>query len=253
MSPPLLEVQDLEQTFLLARASWFGPRPKRRAVDGVSFQMRAGRSFGVVGESGSGKSTLARAVMALLRPTAGEVRFEGKALFALSRADLKAARKDFQMIFQDPYGSLDPRHTVESIVAEPLVSLSHVSRRDRRERVVDTLAAVGLGADAIRKYPHEFSGGQRQRIAIARALVTKPKLVVADEPVSALDVSIQAQVLNVMTDLQCERGRHLSADQSRSRCGRSYLRRDIRHVSWPLRGERPGIAADRGARPSVYA
>lgn len=206
MSAPLLEVVDLQQTFYLARMAWFAPRPARRAVDGVSFQMQAGRSFGVVGESGSGKSTLARAVMALQRPTAGEVRFEGQALFALSRSELKAARQNFQMIFQDPYGSLDPRHTVESIVAEPLASLSHVARRERRERVVETLAAVGLTADAIRKYPHEFSGGQRQRIAIARALVTRPKLVVADEPVSALDVSIQAQVLNVMTDLQARAG-----------------------------------------------
>jgi peptide/nickel transport system ATP-binding protein len=206
MSEPLVEIIGLEQTFKLARAGWFAPRPVRRAVDGVSFRVTAGRSFGIVGESGSGKSTLARAVMALLRPTAGEVRFEGASLFALSRRELKAKRAHFQMIFQDPYGSLDPRMTVERIVAEPLIGLTHVSRAQRRARVVETLAAVGLEGAAASKYPHEFSGGQRQRIAIARALVTRPKLVVADEPVSALDVSIQAQVLNVMTDLQRDAG-----------------------------------------------
>jgi peptide/nickel transport system ATP-binding protein len=206
MSHALVEVIGLEQSFALARPSLFAPRPIRRAVDGVSFRIQAGRSFGVVGESGSGKSTLARAVMALLKPTAGQVRFEGQSLFDLSRSQLKAARANFQMIFQDPYGSLDPRHKVEKIVAEPLIGLAHVSREERRRRVEEALSEVGLDAAASRKYPHEFSGGQRQRIAIARALVTKPKLVVADEPVSALDVSIQAQVLNVMTDLQRDAG-----------------------------------------------
>jgi len=206
MSAPLLEVVDLEKTFTLSRPNWFTPKPLRRAVDGVSFRVVAGRSFGVVGESGSGKSTLARAVMALQRPTAGEVRFEGRSLYALPRAELKAARKNFQMIFQDPYGSLDPRQRVERIVAEPLIGLAHVSPAVRRARVLDTLAAVGLDAASARKFPHEFSGGQRQRIAIARALVTRPKLVVADEPVSALDVSIQAQVLNLMSDLQRDAG-----------------------------------------------
>ena len=204
MSPPLLEVVDLEKIFTLARPHWFAPRPLRRAVDGVSFRVVAGRSFGVVGESGSGKSTLARAVMALQRPTAGEVRFEGRSLYALPQAELKAARVNFQMIFQDPYGSLDPRQRVERIVAEPLIGLAHVSKAERDARILETLAAVGLDASASRKYPHEFSGGQWQRIAIARALVTRPKLVVADEPVSALDVSIQAQVLNLMSDLQRE-------------------------------------------------
>jgi peptide/nickel transport system ATP-binding protein len=206
MTAPLVEVIDLQQSFRLARPGWFAARPLRRAVDGVSFHVVAGRSFGVVGESGSGKSTLARAVMALQRPTAGEVRFEGASLFALSRAKLKAMRAHFQMIFQDPYGSLDPRQTIEKIVAEPLIGLAHISRGERRARVIETLAAVGLDAAAASKYPHEFSGGQRQRIAIARALATRPKLVVADEPVSALDVSIQAQVLNVMTDLQRDAG-----------------------------------------------
>ena len=206
MSAPLLEVVDLEKTFALARANWFAPRALRRAVDGVSFAIQAGRSFGIVGESGSGKSTLARAIMALVRPTAGEIKLEGRSLFALSRSELKALRAHFQMIFQDPYGSLDPRQNVARIVAEPLAHLDHVSRSQRAQRVVEALQAVGLEASAAQKYPHEFSGGQRQRIAIARALITRPKLVVADEPVSALDVSIQAQVLNLMSDLQRDAG-----------------------------------------------
>jgi len=206
MSAPLLEVIDLEKTFLLARTRWFAPRPRRRAVAGVSFVVEAGRSFGIVGESGSGKSTVARAVMALLLPTAGEVRLEGRSLFTLSRAELKAMRAHFQMIFQDPYGSLDPRQSVARIVAEPLANLAATSRAEGDARVAEALAAVGLDAASARKYPHEFSGGQRQRIAIARALITRPKLVVADEPVSALDVSIQAQVLNLMSDLQRDAG-----------------------------------------------
>jgi peptide/nickel transport system ATP-binding protein len=206
MSAPLLQVADLVKVYSLARPGWFAPRPKRLAVDGVSFVVEAGRSFGVVGESGSGKSTLARAVMALERPTSGSVRIEGRSLHDLPRGELRALRAHIQMIFQDPYGSLDPRQRVARIVAEPLISLARVSRRERAARVEAALAAVGLsGADAA-KYPHEFSGGQRQRIAIARALITRPKLVVADEPVSALDVSIQAQVLNVMTDMQRDSG-----------------------------------------------
>jgi peptide/nickel transport system ATP-binding protein len=204
MSPPLLEVVDLKKSFPLARSGWFGPRPVRRAVDGVNFTVEAGRSFGIVGESGSGKSTIARAVMALVKPTSGEIRLDGRSLFALSRAQLTAARAHFQMIFQDPYGSLDPRQNVAWIVAEPLTRATPRAERDARVR--ETLAAVGLDPSAALKYPHEFSGGQRQRIAIARALITRPKLVVADEPVSALDVSIQAQVLNVMTDLQRDAG-----------------------------------------------
>ena len=204
MSPPLLEVENLRKSFKLARAGLFAPKAIRRAVDGVSFKIEAGRSFGVVGESGSGKSTLARAVMALVRPTSGAVRLEGRSLFDMPRAELKAARAHFQMIFQDPYGSLDPRQTVARIVAEPLGA--GVGKPEREARVIEALAAVGLDAAAARKYPHEFSGGQRQRVAIARALITRPKLVVADEPVSALDFSIQAQVLNLMSDLQRDAG-----------------------------------------------
>jgi len=201
---PLLEVVGLRKAYRLPRARLLGPRAERLAVDGVDFRVEAGRSFGIVGESGSGKSTIARIVMALTKPTAGEVRLEGRSLFALSRADLVAARADFQMVFQDPYGSLDPRMTIERIVAEPLPL--GLPRSERSARVAAGLAAVGLDVAAARRYPHEFSGGQRQRVAIARALVTRPKLVVADEPVSALDVSIQAQVLNLMCDLQRDAG-----------------------------------------------
>jgi peptide/nickel transport system ATP-binding protein len=206
MNAPLLEVVDLVKRYTLARSEWFAPRPTRLAVDGVGFSVETGRSFGVVGESGSGKSTLARAVMALDRPTSGIVRLDGKSLFELPRRELRTMRARVQMIFQDPYGSLDPRQRIERIVAEPLSNLAHVTKGERNARVEEALVAVGLRAADALKYPHEFSGGQRQRIAIARALITRPKLVVADEPVSALDVSIQAQVLNLMSDLQRDAG-----------------------------------------------
>jgi len=206
MTAPLLEVVGLTKDYRLPRPGWLAPHAMRRAVDGVSLTIRPGRSFGVVGESGSGKSTLARAVMALEQPTAGLVRLDGHSLFDLAPRALRAARAEMQMIFQDPYGSLDPRQRVRRIVAEPLINLVHVTRVQRAARVLEALRAVGLVATDADKYPHEFSGGQRQRIAIARALVTRPKLVVADEPVSALDVSIQAQVLNLMSDLQREAG-----------------------------------------------
>ena len=203
---PLLEVTDLVRHYALPRESLFGPVPVVRALDGVSFRVEAGRSLGIVGESGSGKSTLARLVMALDKPTSGHVSMRGRDLNALPPAELRAARRDFQMVFQDPYGSLDPRQTVARIVAEPIEALGGTSRAERRERAGESLAAVGLRATDLDKYPHEFSGGQRQRIAIARALITRPQLIVADEPVSALDVSVQAQVLNLMQDLQQQSG-----------------------------------------------
>jgi len=199
---PLLRVEGLVKRYPLPRRSLFAPPPELVALDGVTLEMSAGRSLGVVGESGSGKSTLARLVMALEPPTAGSVRMLGRALHRLGPAELRDARRDFQMVFQDPYGSLDPRQTVARIVAEPLAALEHVDAAQRRERVAETIASVGLRAADLGKYPHEFSGGQRQRIAIARALITRPRLIVADEPVSALDVSVQAQVLNLLQDLQ---------------------------------------------------
>jgi peptide/nickel transport system ATP-binding protein len=177
--------------------------PHVQALRGVSLTLQSGCSLGLVGESGSGKSTLARLVMALEPPTSGSVHFMGRDLQRLSAAELRAARREFQMVFQDPYSSLDPRQRVGRIVAEPLVAAGADARR---ERVAESLDAVGLRPADADKYPHEFSGGQRQRIAIARALITKPKLIVADEPVSALDVSVQAQVLNLLIDLQQQFG-----------------------------------------------
>ncbi|WPH19704.1 ATP-binding cassette domain-containing protein [Variovorax paradoxus] len=203
---PLLEVTDLVRHYALPREKLFGPPPLVKALNGVSFSVAAGHSLGIVGESGSGKSTIARLVMALDTPTSGSVRMLGRDLHRLPKGELRAARRDFQMVFQDPYGSLDPRQTVARIVAEPLEALAETSRAIQRERASEALAAVGLRTTDMDKYPHEFSGGQRQRIAIARALITRPKLIVADEPVSALDVSVQAQVLNLMQDLQQQFG-----------------------------------------------
>jgi ABC-type oligopeptide transport system ATPase subunit len=206
MTAPLLEVENLVKDYPLPREKLFEAPGRVHALQGVSFTIAAGRSLGVVGESGSGKSTLARLVMALDQPTAGRVRLLGRDLHALPREELRLARRDFQMVFQDPYGSLDPRQRVERIVGEPLAAQGSATRDEQHRRASEALQAVGLRASDLRKYPHEFSGGQRQRIAIARALITRPRLIVADEPVSALDVSVQAQVLNLMQDLQAAFG-----------------------------------------------
>jgi len=204
--PMLLEVDDLVQRYKLPRENLFQPAPQVLALNGVSVQLAAGKSLGVVGESGSGKSTFARVVMALETPTSGSVRLLGRDLHRLPAGELRRARRDFQMVFQDPQGSLDPRQTVARIVAEPLTALGRIDRTEQRGRVATVLKQVGLRDADMEKFPHEFSGGQRQRIAIARALITQPKLIVADEPVSALDVSVQAQVLNLLEDLQDEFG-----------------------------------------------
>ena len=209
----LLDVQHLSQQYALPKASLFAKAGHIQALNDVSFQLAAGKSMGVVGESGSGKSTLARLVMALEKPTQGKVLFKGQDLNALPQDALRRARSDFQMVFQDPYGSLDPRQKVLRIVSEPLSSTLNnpsgqalnaqaLNAQDLKDRAAQALTEVGLRASDLDKYPHEFSGGQRQRIAIARALITRPSLIVADEPVSALDVSVQAQVLNLMMDLQ---------------------------------------------------
>jgi ABC-type glutathione transport system ATPase component len=203
---PLLRVEHLSREYTLPRERLLQPPPTVKALQDVSFTLQAGRSLGIVGESGSGKSTLARLVMALDTPTAGRVWMQGRDLHALPPAALREARRDFQMVFQDPYGSLDPRQTVARIVAEPLQAQGEGTRAQQRTRAAEALESVGLRAADLDKYPHEFSGGQRQRIAIARALVTRPRLIVADEPVSALDVSVQAQVLNLMQDLQARHG-----------------------------------------------
>jgi len=204
--PPLLEVTDLARSYRLPRVKLFSAPQRIDALRGVSLRMENGRSLGVVGESGSGKSTLARLVMALDQPDAGQVRVLGQDLHQLAPRALRAARRDFQMVFQDPYGSLDPRQRVARIVAEPLQALRLGSGAEQREQAAQALAEVGLRSGDLDKYPHEFSGGQRQRIAIARALITRPRLIVADEPVSALDVSVQAQVLNLLQDLQQQHG-----------------------------------------------
>jgi peptide/nickel transport system ATP-binding protein len=203
---PLLVVEDLVKQYRLPREKLLEPGPLVHALQGLSFTLPRGRSLGVVGESGSGKSTLARLVMALEAPSAGRVVLDGEDLHRLPPAALRRAREKLQMVFQDPYGSLDPRRTVLQTVSEPLRMLHGASAAEQRERAGQVLDAVGLRAADLGKYPHEFSGGQRQRIAIARALITRPQLIVADEPVSALDVSVQAQVLNLMQDLQDQFG-----------------------------------------------
>ena len=206
MNPVLLQVDNLTRNYAMPREHLWVKAPVVKALQGVSFNIETGRSLGVVGESGSGKSTLARLVMALEVPSSGTVRMLGQDLSLLDAVALRDTRRDFQMVFQDPYGSLDPRKTVASIVCEPLSAQGKTSAADMRRYAQDVLKSVGLRDSDLDKYPHEFSGGQRQRIAIARALVTRPKLIVADEPVSALDVSVQAQVLNLMQDLQKQFG-----------------------------------------------
>jgi peptide/nickel transport system ATP-binding protein len=199
----LLELRDVTRRYTLPRETLWHSAPVVHALAGVSLALQTGSNLGVVGESGSGKSTLARIAMALEPPTSGQVLFLDSDLNQLGSAELREARRDFQMVFQDPYGSLDPRQRVGRIVTEPLFDATAAQRRERAGAMLD---AVGLRASDADKYPHEFSGGQRQRIAIARALITMPKLIVADEPVSALDVSVQAQVLNLLQDLQDQFG-----------------------------------------------
>jgi len=204
---PFLAVQDLEKRFPLTRGVFLGrERGHVHAVDGVSFEIPRGGTLGLVGESGCGKSTVARLVTRLLEPTGGRVVYDGNDITHWKTRALRPLRREIQLVFQDPYSSLNPRRTVGAIVAEPL-RLQHLgTRTERRARVREMLAVVGLNPEHYNRYPHEFSGGQRQRIGIARALVTTPKLVVADEPVSALDVSIQAQILNMLAELQVEFG-----------------------------------------------
>ena len=206
MTQPLLEVCDLAHHFPV-RAGLLGrSRQVLRAVDGVSFELEHGRTFGLVGESGCGKSTLGRAILRLHEPTSGRVVLDGTDISALGRAALKRQRKHMQMIFQDPHASLSPRRTVGRILDEPLALHRFGDKRQRNRRVLELLDIVGLGPTARHRYPHEFSGGQRQRIGIARALAVEPKLIVADEAVSALDVSVQSQILNLLGDIQAEFG-----------------------------------------------
>ena len=203
---PLLQIQNVAHHYALPRTKLWGPRPQVTALQDVSLALHAGRSLGIVGASGSGKSTLARLVMALDAPSSGSVLWAGQNPQQLSTSELRKARRHIQMVFQDPFGALDPRQRIARIVAEPLAALSETSRAEQRRRAAEVLEQVGLRAEDLDKYPHEFSGGQRQRIAIARALITKPRVIVADEPVSALDVSVQAQVLNLMQQLARDAG-----------------------------------------------
>ncbi|HEY2435505.1 MAG TPA: ATP-binding cassette domain-containing protein [Vicinamibacterales bacterium] len=197
----LLEVRHLVREFTRGER-FFGAGDPARAVDDVSFTIDRGDTFGLVGESGSGKTTTARCILRLIEPTSGEVVFDGRDVLKLSRAELRAARRDMQIVFQDPYSSLNPRMRAADIVEEPLVIHRLGSRDERRARVTRLFELVGLDRDHLSRYPHEFSGGQRQRIGLARALALGPKLIVADEPVSALDVSVQAQIVNLLMDLR---------------------------------------------------
>ncbi len=225
---PLLEIRNLTKIFPHAQSVFAGKARGSpydvRAVDEVSLDIHAGETLGLVGESGSGKSTLGRLTLRLIAPTSGSIRFEGQDLLAAGRGEMRRLRRDMQIIFQDPFASLDPRYRVEDIIAEPLIihgeeqdapaescgdrrpRLSGRAKLDIRTRVIVLLRAVGLDESALRRYPHEFSGGQRQRIGIARALALRPKFIVADEPVSALDVSVGAQIVNLLAKLQGDFG-----------------------------------------------
>jgi oligopeptide/dipeptide ABC transporter ATP-binding protein len=202
---PLLRVDSLVKHFKIRRGLFGRTSGAVRAVDGVSFDVAAGQTLALVGESGCGKSTTGRLVLRLLAPTSGRVEFEGRNLFALPEGEMRSLRGALQIIFQDPFASLNPRMTVAQTLAEPL-ALHGLAEGRRRERVAEILRLVGLAPEYARRYPHEFSGGQRQRIGIARALAVEPRLIVCDEPVSALDVSIQAQVVNLLRDLQARLG-----------------------------------------------
>src|SRR6266566_3268185 len=211
MTAPLLEARNLRKTFpapggtfaMGLHRSYRGARARVTAVADVSLELAAGETLAIVGESGSGKTTLARMLLRLIEPDSGELRVEGRDFLAARGANLRALRREMQMVFQDPFASLDPRMRVGTIVGEPLeIHEPRLARAERRERVAEVLRAVGMREDALTRYPHEFSGGQRQRIGIARALVLRPRLVVADEPVSALDVSVGAQILELLQNLQ---------------------------------------------------
>ncbi|MCH8551714.1 MAG: dipeptide ABC transporter ATP-binding protein [Natronospirillum sp.] len=201
-SQPLLQVINLKQYFPI-KGGFFGATVNHvKAVDDISFDVHEGETVSIVGESGCGKSTTGRSILRLEHPSAGEVRFQGKDMVSLSSSELRQTRKDLQIIFQDPYASINPRQTVADVLMEALEIQSIVPKAQRRERALELLETVGLGAYQIDRYPHEFSGGQRQRIGIARALAVNPKLIICDEAVSALDVSIQAQILNLLKQLQ---------------------------------------------------
>lgn len=203
----LVEVRNLTKIYPLGESVFGGgSHGEVRAVDDVSLTVEAGETLGLVGESGSGKSTLGRLILRLVEPTSGNIRFDGHDLLAAGGGEMRRMRRDMQIIFQDPFGSLDPRFRVQDVIAEPLIIHQSLSTDARRSRVAELLRAVGMDDSAGRRFPHEFSGGQRQRIGIARALALRPRFIVADEPVSALDVSVGAQIVNLLAQLQREFG-----------------------------------------------
>lgn len=202
----LLKVENLKKYFPIRSGLFAKVTGNVKAVDNVSFDVYEGETLGIVGESGCGKSTTGRVLMRLTEPTEGRIQFDGTELTELSGEDMRKMRRDIQMVFQDPYASLNPRHTIEKILEEPLIVHGIGNEKERKEKVMKYLKIVGLSEYHAKRYPHQFSGGQRQRVGIARALMTNPKLIIADEPVSALDVSIQAQVLNLMKELQEDMG-----------------------------------------------
>jgi ABC-type oligopeptide transport system ATPase subunit len=204
---PLLEVRNLKTYFPIHTGLLRRHTDDVKAVDDVSFTVEPGTTVGLVGESGSGKSTIGKTILKLVPSTSGRVIFEGKDILPMDEAEFRPLRREMQMIFQDPFGSLNPRHTIFQIIGEALeIHFPAMNRSDRRDRVSELLRQVGLKPEMMERYPHEFSGGQRQRIGIARALAVKPKFIVCDEPVSALDVSVQAQIVNLLQDLQAELG-----------------------------------------------
>lgn len=204
MAKPLLKVNGLKKYFDIRGGVFSRKVGEIKAVDDVSFTIQKGEILGIVGESGCGKSTTGKAILRLIEPTAGEIKFENKDITKLDEREMRVLRRNMQIIFQDPYGSLNPRHTVEKIVGEPLLVHGVTSKKERKQRVQDLLEVVGLSSYHASRHPHQFSGGQRQRIGIARALANNPKLIICDEPVSALDVSVQAQILNLMAKLREE-------------------------------------------------
>jgi ABC-type oligopeptide transport system ATPase subunit len=206
MSEPLLKVRGLRKSYPIRGGFWGRGGEEFVAVDGIDLDIAPGETLGLVGESGCGKTTTGRCILRLIEPSAGEIQFDGQDVLQLERGALRRMRRQMQIVFQDPYGSLNPRMTIGAAIEEPLIVHRLGDRDERRSRVDELLRRVGLSGDHAQRYPHEFSGGQRQRIGIARALAVNPRFIVADEPVSALDVSIQAQVLNLLAELQEELG-----------------------------------------------